>query len=49
MNDKDGNKQEEILVMDYSRLTAVLWTIVKDQQKTINNLQNRLQLLESKF
>ena len=49
MNDKDGNGQEEILVMDYSRLTAVLWTIVKDQQKTINDLQNRLQLLESKF
>ena len=49
MNDKDGNGQEEILVMDYSRLTAVLWTIVKDQQKTINDIQNRLNVLESEI
>ena len=42
MNDKDGNGQEEILVMDYSRLTAVLWTIVKDQEKRIKILESKL-------
>ena len=42
MNDKDGNGQEEILVMDYSRLTAVLWTIVKNQEKRIELLESKL-------
>ena len=42
MHDKDGNGQEEILVMDYSRLTAVLWTIVKDQEKRIKILESKL-------
>ena len=44
---KDGD-QEELLSVAYERLTCVLWTVVKDQQKQLAQLTARVASLESK-
>ena len=45
----DMIEDKETLTLDYSRLTTILWNICQNQEKRIKDLQNRLQLLESKF
>ena len=37
----------ELLAVDYSRLTAVLWSVAKTQQELIKDLSTRVQALES--
>jgi hypothetical protein len=43
---KEDNKGE-MLSVSYDRLTCVLWTVVKSQQKTLQELTNRVQTLEA--
>ena len=43
-----GADQEELISVAYERLTCVLWTVVKDQQKQLQELTARVASLESK-
>ena len=43
--EEDDNKQE-MLSVSYDRLTCVLWTVVKQQQKQLRELTARVALLE---
>ena len=42
-----GNVNGALLGLDYSRLTPILWTLVKKQQELITNLESRVQTLET--
>ena len=42
-----GNVNGALLGLDYSRLTPILWTLVKKQQELITSLESRVQALES--
>ena len=44
----DEGAREEMLSVSYDRLSCVLWTIVKQQQTTMQGLAQRLELLEGK-
>ena len=42
----ENDKDQEILTVDYAKLSCVLWRVVQDQQQRLNYLEGRLSRIE---